>query len=226
MSQNIKKIKNMVHPEASKVREQVKTMDIILRTVQVLLLVSGFVLGIAMAIHLSEYASEHGGYDDVVEYTVNFFGYHLEVESDTFLGSPFMMFLFVSAGFDLVVLLLDGMRIYMRSMLTAKAEMLDTTYKTELLTALLVMQGNNSGENDGETDGLADSVQENNESPVDAFIQSVEKSVEDEQEVYQKNASVGEEDYVFCRYCGVKQRANRSVCWSCGLEINVPAEKK
>ncbi len=207
MRQKIKMIESAQHPHSSEMLVEITALDNMLRNVQIGLGIVGFIVATAMAIRLSKEASEYAA----IIYEINFFGYSLVVSSDSFLGSPFTMFLHVNLVFDLIVSLLLCVRMFIRTMLTAKSKMLDTAYQTELLTALLVNQSCNA-----ETPGAGAETEEAHKNPTTEQSAEKKEPVAMASRVFSAEVNEGK---ICCPSCGKEQPANRNVCWYCGNRI-------
>lgn len=202
MRQKIKKIKNAQHPHSGEMLTQITEVDKFFRYIQIGLGIFGSLLALAMAIRLSINTENYSEY----EYEINIFGYFLEVSHKSFLGSPIIMFLYVDIIFDFIVLLLGGVRLFIRTLLTAKVKMLDTAYQTELLTALLVDQSCDleNFADEREMDGKNTVTEESAKN-----LAGVPVEIKDGK--------------ICCPVCGKNQPADRKACWYCWTVFNTDA---
>lgn len=142
MIEKINGIKNSKHPYSDEINRTSAVLDKIANILLIVLNAIGFVTAIIASTGLAEWADSYSG--DEVDVPVNFFGYFIELESDTFGGSPSFVFLHTIIIFMLISFVISCIKIIITTMLNSKAKMLDSLYHNEKLTELLVEASCNS----------------------------------------------------------------------------------
>lgn len=136
MLEKLNGIKSSKHPYSSEINRISALLDKIFNGLLIVLNAIGFITAIIASTGLAEWADGYKG--DVVDVPVNFFGYFIELESDTFGGSTFVVFLHTIIVFALISFVIFCVKTMITTMLNAKATMLDSLYHNEKLTELLV----------------------------------------------------------------------------------------
>lgn len=142
MIEKINGIKNSKHPYSGEINRISALLDKIFNGLLIVLNAIGFITAIIASTGLAEWADGYKG--DVVDVPVNFFGYFIELESDTFGGSPFIVFLHTIIVFVLISLVIFCVKTITTTMLNAKSTMLDSLYHSEKLSELILEKSCNS----------------------------------------------------------------------------------
>lgn len=144
MLEKINSIKSSKHPYSDEINRTIALLNKIFNIFLIALNSIGFIVAIIASTGLAEWADGYKG--DVVDVPVNFFGYFIELESDTFGGSPFIVFVHTIIIFALISLVIFCVKTIITAILNSKAKMLDSLYHSEKLTELLVENSCNSQE--------------------------------------------------------------------------------
>ncbi len=136
MIEKINGIKNSKHPYSEEINKTIALLDNIFNILLIVVISIGFITAIIASTGLAEWADNYK--NDVVDVPVNFFGYFIELESDTFGGSPFIVFVHTIIIFALISLVIFCVKTIIIAILNSKAKMLDILYYSEKLTELLV----------------------------------------------------------------------------------------
>lgn len=142
MIEKINGIKNSKHPYSEEINKTIALLDKIFNVLLVIINSVGFIAAIIASAGLAEWADGISG--GVADVPVNFFGYFIELESDTFGGSPFVVFLHTTIILVLISLVIFCVKTIITTMLYSKAKMLDSLYHSEKLTELLIVNGYSS----------------------------------------------------------------------------------
>lgn len=119
-----------MHPNSPGIRGVVEIISHVYKIILISLIVIGLITAIVAAVGLEEYS------DDV---PVNFFGYIIELEEETFGNNPVVIFFYVVTVFALIITFLSCIQMVVSTLLNTKANALDTLYKNQKLTELLVL---------------------------------------------------------------------------------------
>lgn len=136
MIEKINGIKNSKHPYSEEINKIIVLLDKIFNFLLIVINSIGFIAAIIASVGLVEWADGITG--GVADVPVNFFGYFIELESDTFGGSPFIVFVHTIFVFALISLAIFCIRIIITAILNSMAKMLDSIYRSEKFTELLV----------------------------------------------------------------------------------------
>lgn len=136
MIEKINGIKNSKHPYSEEINRTIALLDKIFNILLVIINSVGFIAAIIASAGLAEWADGISG--GVADVPVNFFGYFIELESDTFGGSPFIVFVHTIIIFALISLVIFCVKTIITAILNSKAKMLDSLYHSEKFTELLV----------------------------------------------------------------------------------------
>lgn len=136
MIEKINSIKNSKHPYSEEINKTIALLDKIFNIFLVVINFVGFIAAIIASAGLAEWADGISG--GVADVPVNFFGYFIELESDTFGGSPFIVFVHTIIVLALISLAIFCIKTIITAILNSKAKMLDCLYHNEKLTEFLV----------------------------------------------------------------------------------------
>lgn len=142
MIEKIDSIKNSTHPYSEEINKTITLLDKIFGFLLIILNSIGFIVAIVASAGLSKWADRYQ--NDVCDVPVNFFGYFIELKSNTFGGSPFMVFVHTIIIFALISLAIVCIKILITAILKSKVHMLDSLYRSEKLTELLIVNSYNS----------------------------------------------------------------------------------
>lgn len=133
----INSIKNSKHPYSEEITRTIAMLNTIFDILLVVIDSVGFIAAIIASAGLAEWAS--GFMYDVVGVPVNFFGYFIELDSNTFGGSPFSVFVHMIIVLVLISLAIFCIKTIINAILNSKVKMLDSLYHSEKLTELLIL---------------------------------------------------------------------------------------
>ncbi|MBQ8909766.1 MAG: hypothetical protein IJY91_01850 [Oscillospiraceae bacterium] len=136
MDQKINAIKNAKHPYSVELNKLVDLLDKVFYVFIVLINVVGFIIAEVATNGLADWAEKYKG--DVVSFPVNFFGFFIEMESDSFGSSPLSLLIYIILICVIVSLAIVGIKLAVTAALKSKINALDTLYRTEKLTELLL----------------------------------------------------------------------------------------
>lgn len=136
MIENINKIKNCKHPYSGEINRISALIEKIFNILLIAINTIGFITAIIASTGLAEWIDEQN-YDEV-DIPVDFLGYLIDIESDTFGGSPFFVFLHIIIVFTLISLVTFCVKTIITANLNSKAKMLDSLYRNEKLTETLI----------------------------------------------------------------------------------------
>lgn len=137
MIEKINGIKNSKHPYSEEINKTIALLDKIFNILLIVINSIGFVAAIIASAGLAEWADGISG--GVADVPVNFFGYFIEIESDTFGGSPFIVFVHTIIVLALISLAIFCIKTIITAILNSKAKMLDSLYHSEKFTELLIL---------------------------------------------------------------------------------------
>ena len=146
MIQKINEIKNIRHPASDAIDKKIALLETIFNIVLTIVDALGFIIAIVVSTGLSGYIDNlKNGYEDrIVDIPFNILGYSIEIESDSFLAFPFIIFVYIIIIFLLISLLIIAIKTFTISILRSKTCMLNSLYRNEALTELLITSGCNS----------------------------------------------------------------------------------
>lgn len=136
MTEKINVIRNSKHPHSEEINKTIALVNKIFNILLVAINSVGFIAAIIASAGLAEWADGISG--GVANVPVNFFGYFVELKSDTFGGSPFIVFVHTIIVLAVISLVIFCVKATITAILNAKAKMLDCLYHSEKLTELLV----------------------------------------------------------------------------------------
>ncbi len=137
MNRNVNDIKRMVNPHSENIDTSITWINTIFNFLIGAICFVGFFMAVMAASALADWAKNFS--DDVAEYYVDYFGYAIKVESDSFVGTPFVLFLHIATIVALVVLVLFCVKMVVIAHLRAKIHIMDSLYRSERLNELLVI---------------------------------------------------------------------------------------
>lgn len=141
MIQKLNGIRNIKHPYSEEISKTIALLDKIFNILLVAINSVGFIAAIIASAGLAKWADGYAG--DVVDVPVNFFGYFIELESDTFGGSPFIVFVHTIIVLALISLAIFCIKIIITAILNSKAKILDSLYHSEKFNELLLLNNCN-----------------------------------------------------------------------------------
>lgn len=137
MIERINDIKNSNHPYSEEINRTIAILEKIFNTLLVAINSIGFIAAIIASAGLAEWADGISG--GVVDVPVNFWGYFIELESDTFGGSPSMVFVHTIIVCALISFVIVCFKMTITALLKSKIHMLDSLYHNERLTEMVIM---------------------------------------------------------------------------------------
>lgn len=184
----------MHDPTATQLRNTMKTLTKLVNAFLITLIIIGFIAGIAIS------ASNNKGIDDA-----NAFGLVFDLDDD-FLGSPFMVLLYVMSVFDFIAISFSLLFSSISLIFEAHCKSLDNTFRTAMLTQ-----------------EIAKSLSPNNDSPDNiteekASIPPTNNDTTNKIDVdYKIPVEVTANEYgkIFCPICGTEQNGDRYCCFHC-----------
>ena len=136
MTEKINVIRHSKHPHSEEINKTIALVNKIFNILLVVINSVGFIAAIIASAGLAEWADGISG--GVADVPVNFFGYFVELESDTFGGSPFIVFVHTIIVLAVISLVIFCVKATITAILNSKAKILDCLYHSEKLTELLV----------------------------------------------------------------------------------------
>lgn len=136
MIEKLNNIKNSKHPYSEEINKTIALLDKIFNILLVVINSVGFIVAIIASTGLAEWIDDQK-YGEV-DIPVDFFGYLIDIESDTFGGSPFIVFLHMIIIFVLISLVIFCVKTIINTILKCKANIMDSLYHNEQLTTLLI----------------------------------------------------------------------------------------
>ncbi len=137
MIKKINSIKYSKHPFSEEIDKAIVLSGKFFNSLLFTVICVGFIAAIVAAVGLAEWADGFG--DGVADVPVNFFGYFIELESDTPGGSPLIVFLYIMTVTTLISSVILCIKAITVAILRSKANMLDSLYHSEQLTELLIL---------------------------------------------------------------------------------------
>lgn len=137
MIEKINGIKNSKHPYSEEINKTIALLEKIFNILLIVINSVGFIAAIIASAGLAEWADGISG--GVADVPVNFFGYFIEIESNTFGGSPFIVFVHTIIVLALISLAIFCIKTIITAFLNSKAKMLDSLYHSEKFTELLIL---------------------------------------------------------------------------------------
>ncbi len=144
MSDKINSIRRSHHPYSGEIEANIDKINRVINIIIILLDALGFIIAIAASTGLSELATHYK--DNTVDVPINFFGYGIELESNTIFASPTAVFFFIIIVFAFICIGLWCVKKIAITALETKKNMLDSTYHTEKLSELFLENYNNLSE--------------------------------------------------------------------------------
>lgn len=132
MTHEISQIKNSKHPYLDALNTTIKNINTIFNSIIIILNCVGFLTSIVALVRMIEKAERHSDVD------VNIFGYIMDLDYDTFGGSAFVVFLYISTIFAVITLAIFAIKTITIAILKTKANTLNSIYRNECLTEFLV----------------------------------------------------------------------------------------
>ena len=129
-------IRQNVHPYSNEIDKQIVWLEKTYNIMCSVLYILGSITAFVAAIGLAEWADGIGG--GVADVPVNFFGYFIEIESDTFGAAPITVFLYTFIVVGIIRVVLACIKRMVIVHLQAKKHMLDSLYHSEQMMELLV----------------------------------------------------------------------------------------
>ena len=128
-------INNSEHPYSEKINNTITSLNMIFDFLSIFFGIFGFIVALIASTGLAEEMSDH---NSVFRFPVHFFGYVIELESNTLSGSPLTVFIYIITIFALISLAIFCIKTITVAILNAKAKMLNSLYHCEKMTELLV----------------------------------------------------------------------------------------
>ncbi len=131
MIEKINNIKNSKHPYTDEISSSILFFKNFFNILIIVFNVMGFIVATVATVGLVNYSSS--------SVTVNFFGYIIELGSDTLACFPFILFMYIISIFLLISLAFICIKLFITEILRSKRYMLNSLYRNEKLTELLII---------------------------------------------------------------------------------------